>query len=180
MRSSPRIHLVYFLCLITALACAGCVLQANPFKDMASEPATTNKQQVEDYPNSQYQAGDEIYPAGYYIHTVSVPNENLSVIAKWYTGKQKNWVALVKCNPTIKPNHIFLGNKIKIPRSIMIRHTELPAKFVQQSHSGSQKKKTSKAPAQVQTPPATAQPAAEEKPTKPVEEEPLFFGPKGY
>ena len=139
------------------------------------------KQPVGEYSNSDYEAGDEAFPSGYYIHTVSVPNENISIIAKWYTGKQKNWVVLAKCNPTIKPNRIFLGNKIKIPRSIMIRHTELPAKFVHQSHSGVKRKKTSKAPVpQVQTKTQAAQPTAKEKPTKPAGEEPLFFGPKGY
>ena len=180
MRSSQRIHLVYFLCLITALVCAGCILlQPKQIPDLA--PASTMKQPVGEYSNSDYEAGDEAYPSGYYIHTVSVPNENISIIAKWYTGKQKNWVVLAKCNPTIKPDRIFLGNKIKIPRSMMTRHNKLPAKFVQQSYSGSQKKKTPKPPApQVQTKPMVVQPALEENPTKPAEAEPQFFGPKGY
>jgi hypothetical protein len=179
MRSSQRIHLVYFLSLITALVCAGCVPQPKPVPDVA--PAPTIEQPVEEYSDSEYEAGDEAYPAGYYIHTVSVPKENISIIAKWYTGEQKNWVVLAKCNPTIKPNLIFLGNKIKIPRSIMTRHTELPAEFVHQSHSGAQRKKTPKAHApQVQTKTPAAQPPAEEKQTKPAGEEPLFFGPKGY
>ena len=180
MRSSQLIHLVYFLCLITALVCAGCGPQPNPGLDV--EPVI--EQSVKDYSDSKYEACDEAYPGGYYIHTVSVPGENISIIAKWYTGEQKNWVVLVKCNPAIKPNRMFLGNEIKIPRSIITRDTELPAEFVRQSYSGAQKKKTPKTPVpQTQpTEPAT-QPAAEEKPTeptKPVEEEPLFFGPKGY
>lgn len=167
MRSAQRIHLVYILSLITALVCSGCVPQPKPVTDVA--PALT------------MEAGDEAYPAGYYIHTVSVPNENISIIAKWYTGSQKNWVVLAECNPTIKPNRIFLGDKIKIPRSLMTRQTKLPAKFVHQTRSRIKKKKTSKAPVpQVQTKTQAAQPAAEEKPTKPAEEEPLFFGPKAY
>lgn len=172
MRSSQRIHLVYFLSLITALVWTGCVPQPKPITDMA--PALAMKKQAE-------KAGDAAYPGGYYIHTVSVPNENISIIAKWYTGSQKNWLVLANCNPTIKPNRIFLGDKIKIPRSIMIRHTKLPAKFVHQSHSGVKRKKPSKAPvAQVQPKTQAAQPAVEEEPTKPEEEEPQFFGPKAY
>lgn len=179
MRSAQRIHLVYILSLITALVCSGCVPQPKPVTDVA--PALTMEQQVEEYSDSAYEAGDEAYPAGYYIHTVSVPNENISIIAKWYTGSQKNWVVLAECNPTIKPNRIFLGDKIKIPRSLMTRQTKLPAKFVHQTRSRIKKKKTSKAPVpQVQTKTQAAQPAAEEKPTKPAEEEPLFFGPKAY
>lgn len=180
MRSAQCIHLVSFLSLITALICAGCVPHPKPVTDVA--PALTTEQPVvEEYSDSAYAAGDEAYPAGYYIHTVSVPNENISIIAKWYTGSQKNWVVLAECNPTIKPNRIFLGDKIKIPRSLMTRQTELPAKFVHQTHSRVKKKKTSKAPVpQVQTKTQAAQPAAEKKPTKPAEEEPLFFGPKAY
>ncbi|GAB6192989.1 LysM peptidoglycan-binding domain-containing protein [Desulfocastanea catecholica] len=179
MRAAQRIHLVYFLSLITALVCAGCVPQPKTVTDVA--PAPTTEHPVEEYSDSAYAAGDEVYPAGYYIHTVSVPNENISIIAKWYTGSQKNWVVLAECNPTIKPNRIFLGDKIKIPRSLMTRQTELPAKFVHQTYSRVKKKKTAKAPVrQVQTKTQAAPPAAEEQPTKPAKEEPLFFGPKGY
>jgi hypothetical protein len=181
MRSSQRIHFVYCLSLITALVCVGCGPQPKPVQDLEPVMAPTIEQPVDEYSDGKYEAGDDAYPAGYYIHTVSVPNENISIIAKWYTGEQKNWVVLGKCNPTINPNVIFLGNKIKIPRSIMTRHTELPAQFVHQSYSGAQKKKTPKAPApQVQTKKLAPQPEAVEKPIKPAEEEPLFFGPKGY
>ena len=184
MRSSQRIHLVYFLCLIIVLVSFGCGLMPKPV--VLVEPEPVIEQPVEEYSDGKYEAGDELHPEGYYIHTVSVPNENISIIAKWYTGEQRNWVALVKCNPAIKPNRIFLGNEIKIPRSLMTRDTELPAEFVHQSYSGAQKK-TSKAPVtQTQPTKSATQVAAEEKPkepadqTEPVEEEPLFFGPKGY
>jgi hypothetical protein len=180
MRSSQLIYLAYFLCLIIALICVGCGPKSKPV--VLVEPVI--EKPVAGYSDSKYEAGDELHPEGYYIHTVSVPNENISIIAKWYTGEQKNWVVLVKCNPAIKPNRIYLGNEIKIPRSLMTRDTELPAEFVHQSYSGAQRKKTTKAPvAQTQTTKPAIQPAAEEKltePTKPVEEEPLFFGPKGY
>ncbi|MCP4337718.1 MAG: LysM peptidoglycan-binding domain-containing protein [Desulfobulbaceae bacterium] len=184
MRSSQFIHLVYFLCLITPFVCAGCAPKPKPVLEVEPAPEPVIEQPVEEYSDSKYVEGDEAYPEGYYIHTVSVPGENISIIAKWYTGEQKNWVVLVKCNSAIKPNRIFLGNEIKIPRSIMTRDTELPAEFVRQSYSGAQRKKTTKAPvAQTQTAKPATQPAAEEKPTqatKQVEEEPLFFGPKGY
>lgn len=183
MRSSQLIHLAYSLCLIIALVCVGCI----PKPGVLVEPEPVIEQPVEEYSNSRYEAGDELYPEGYYIHTVRVPNENISIIAKWYTGKQKNWVVLVKCNPAIKPNRIFLGNEIKIPRSLITRDTELPAEFVHQSYSRSQKKKTTKPPVAVtETTKPAIQPAAEEKVTEPteamepVEEEPVFFGPKGY
>ena len=181
MRPSQHICFSYFLSLITIFVCTGCVPQANLFFDDTPAPALPVDQSVEEYPNNEYEPGDELYPDGYYIHTVTVPNENISIIAKWHTGDHKNWVVIAKCNPNLNPNLIFLGNKIKIPRIILTRHTEMTAEFVRQSHSGAQRNKILKPPApKVKTENPAAQDVTEEKIIKPVEEEPLFFGPKGY
>lgn len=181
MRPSQHIYFFYFLSLITIFVCTGCVPQANLFFDDTPAPASPVDQSVEEYPNNEYEPGDEVYPDGYYIHTVSVPNENISIIAKWYTGYHKNWVVIAKCNPNLNPNLIFLGNKIKIPRIILTRHTEMTAEFVRKSHSGAQRKKILKNPApKVKTNNPAVQNVTEEKTIKPAGEEPLFFGPKGY
>ncbi len=161
MRPAHHIHLVYFFILILALVFAGCVTIPKPvMKDAAPVIEKPTKPM-----------GNKAYPDDYYIHTVSVPDENLSIIAHWYTGQQKNWTVLVECNPTIKPNRIFLGNKIRIPRSIMTRQIPLTPEFVQQSHAEPQQKRKKKiSQAKTKTAPVT--------PVK--EEDSLLFGPKGY
>ena len=171
MRTSHLTPLIYILTLISVVAIAGCMVKP---KAVTKEAEPVIKQQVEtvtEPSDMNYEAGDKAYPEGYYIHTVSVPAENISIIAKWYTGDQKNWSVLAKCNPKIKPNRIFLGDKIKIPRSILTRKTPFPPEFIQQFQTEPQRKQKKKnSSAKTKT---TA--------TKPTEEEaPLLFGPKGF
>ena len=169
MRPSRHAHLVYFLTLISVFAFTGCMV--NPKPPVIKKAAPVIEQPVEEQPKMEYEAGDAAYPDGYYVHTVSVPAENFSIIAKWYTGEQKNWPVLAKCNPGINPNRIFLGNKIKIPRSIMTRQIPLPPEFIHQFQAEPQrKKKKIISPAKTKT-----------TPVKPVKEDaPLLFGPKGF
>jgi len=162
-------HLVYFLALIATFVIAGCLPKTQPVNEDVA-PVVEVEPVVAEQADMEYAEGDEAYPEGYYVHTVSVPDENFSIIAKWYTDEQKNWLVLTKCNPTIKPNRIFLGDKIKIPRSIMTRQTPLTVEFVKQSQSEPQRKRKKKI-SQSKT----------KTPVKPVvEEDPLLFGPKAY
>ncbi len=177
MRPSNHTRLVFFLTLISALVLAGCVPKPKPVGENAAPVPEKPVESVVGQPEMEFQAGDKAYPEGYYVHTVSVPNESISIIARWYTGDQKNWVVLAKCNPAIKPNRIFLGNKIKIPRNMITRQTPLPPEFVQQSQAEPQlkrKKKISQEKTTI-TPITTTPPATPEK-----EEVPLLFGPKGF
>ncbi|TKB27024.1 LysM peptidoglycan-binding domain-containing protein [Desulfopila sp. IMCC35006] len=179
MRPSNHTYLVFFLTLISALVLAGCTPKPKHVgKNAAPVPEKTIEAVAEqpetELPEMEFQAGDKAYPEGYYVHTVSVPNESISIIARWYTGDQKNWVLLAKCNPTINPNRIFLGNKIKIPRRMITRPTPLPPEFVQQSQTEPQRKRKKKI-SQAKT---TVTPAAPAAPAK--EEAPLLFGPKGF
>ena len=179
MRSLHHAPMVYLLSLIATFFFAGCVFQPKPVNnDMApalktlGEPAAPDEAETTE---RVYAPGDADYPEGYYVHTVRIPNENLTIIAKWYTNKQKNWLVLVKCNPDIKPNRIFIGDKIKIPRSLLAQEASLPAEFVHQLQAEPQRKPKKKiTPAKpAATPPATpATPAAKE--------DPLLFGPKGF
>jgi len=179
MTLSRCMNLVFSLGLILFFTCAGCVSQSPQVTETDAEMSPA----PEEYPGEIYEEGDAAYPEGYYIHTVSLPDESISIIAKWFTGDLLNWEVLAKCNPTINPNRIFLGDKIRIPRSIMTRHPPMTPEFVQESQPQAQRKQkaaTAKAKAKPQQTapsspavPATPAPAA-------AEEESLLFGPKEY
>ena len=171
MSLSKRFHIIYCLCLTVALLSAGCVSKP------AEEVATAIENPVvplEEYPGAVYEAGDEAYPGGYYIHTVSLPDESISIIAKWFIGDLLQWETLAKCNPTINPNRIFLGNKIRIPRSIMTRHTPMTPEFVAESQPQAQRKKTKKSSL------AKTKTTQVEPKSPAVDDENILFGPKGY
>jgi LysM repeat protein len=71
--------------------------------------------------------------ATYYYHKVRYPGETLSIIAKWYTGTVKNWRALTKANPRLDPNHIVMGDKIRIPNKILHTREAMPRSFITDS-----------------------------------------------
>jgi hypothetical protein len=190
MPCHPRLNLLFFLSLTLFIVCAGCV----------TEPVQTVKTSTEppaEYPRTVvYEEKEVTYPDGYYIHTVKFPHENISIIAKWFTGDAMNWEVLATCNPTINPNRIFLGNEIKIPRNIMTTQDALTLEFVEK-HQARPKRKQGKGlshapikPAPVETTPLPVQSAPKPAQTEttplpvqsapePVEEEaPLLFGPK--
>ncbi len=66
-----------------------------------------------------------------FVHTVSFQGETLSLIAKWYTGRQSNWREVAAANPGIDPNRIFLGNQVVIPEELLVTRDPLPQSFVQ-------------------------------------------------
>ncbi len=74
------------------------------------------------------------------VHTVRWSGETLSVIAKWYTGKFENWRALVKVNPKLNPNRIFIGSKILIPEDLVKNREPMPQEFLGKFASKRKKK----------------------------------------
>ena len=54
------------------------------------------------------------------VHTVQYHGEALSIIADWYTGELENWTELAQHNPSIDANKLELGEKIKVPYSLVI------------------------------------------------------------
>ena len=88
----------------------------------------------------------EVKPAGkstsYYEHKVRWERETLSIIAKWYTGSQKNWKALAKDNPWLEPNDLSVGHKIFIPRNLLKTQKPMPRDFVFASKSKPEVQKT--------------------------------------
>jgi hypothetical protein len=176
------VNVIFFLGLTLSVICAGCMFKTTQDETAATAVEPPAQTQV-DYPGAVYEAGDAAYPDGYYIHTVTLSDESLSIIAKWFTGNLMNWEALAKCNPTINPNRIFLGNTIRIPRVIMTRHTAMTREFVEESQPRPKRQKGTIPSHTEDTTPAETEttPAAVQADPEPVEEdEPLLFGPKGY
>jgi len=78
----------------------------------------------------------------YYEHKVRWERETLSLIAKWYTGSQKNWKVLAKDNPWLEPNDLSIGHKIFIPRNLLKTKKPMPRDFVFASKSNDEVRKT--------------------------------------
>lgn len=177
MSPLKHLNLILLLGLFFSLACAGCVSKNSPQQQVETEVEAPIG-----YPGAIYEPGDEASPAGYYIHTVKLADESISIIAKWFTGDLMNWEVLAKYNPTINPNRIFLGDKIKIPRDIMTTHAPMTPEFVEASQPQARRKKAEitaqETKQQVKAEPAS--PTVQSTPEPVVEDEPLLFGPKGY
>ena len=180
---SRQSKLTFILCLVLSLVCVSCAA----IKKYRQEPLDIQPDSPADV------RGDKDVPSGYYVHTVELPGESLSIIAKWFTGDLKNWEALAKYNPAINPNRIFLGDKIKIPRHLIIRHDRMTLEFIEESQPKSRKRVSPVAPPEKtgeelqQKEPEKAAGIEEEEPQPAVvqpepepEEEPFLFGPKGY
>ena len=76
----------------------------------------------------------------YYSHTVREPDEKLTDIAKWYTGKAGNAKLLAKANPDIDPDFLLVGNEIFIPANLLKTLKPLHQRSVQASTSKTVKK----------------------------------------
>ena len=109
-----------------ALVCmsAGCANLRELVQPKSESPPTKMEQvtQTESQPVEVEQASE---PAPY-IHTVHWRGETLSLIAKWYTGKWRNWKALAKANSNLNPNLIRIGDKIVIPQELLKNRDPMP------------------------------------------------------
>ncbi len=122
--------------IILVLACYGCAQVSKQSKDrqavepeqasLAEAKSTTS---VDTTPPIEEEA-QPLQSSISFVHTVRWPRETLSIIAKWYTGELENWKALVKANPKLKPNRIYIGNKILIPGDLLKTRKPMPRKFL--------------------------------------------------
>ena len=87
-------------------------------------------------------AKSKVKKESYYVHKVRWEGETLSLIAKWYTGSQKNWKVLAKDNPWLEPNDISTGHKIFIPRNLLKTKKPMPHDYVVASKSKHKVRKT--------------------------------------
>ena len=116
-RSGLPITSKWLICLAILLVFSGCTQMQTFFKsDSNSAKAKPAKSKAEN--------------EAYYVHKVRWEGETLSLIAKWYTGSQKNWKALAKDNPWLEPNDISTGHKIFIPRNLLKTKKPMTRDFV--------------------------------------------------
>lgn len=67
-----------------------------------------------------------------HVHTVTWKSENLQVIAKWYTGAEKNWKEIANANPNILPAKLCLGDRILIPSPLLKTKVALSKTFLEE------------------------------------------------
>jgi hypothetical protein len=162
--SMRRSHFLFFICLVLSFVLISCAAKE-------AAPPPTEAPPAE---GGQPEAGPaETAPVAYFVHTVTLQGESLSIIAKWYTGDLKNWEVLAQHNPRINPNRIFKGDTIQIPRNLMVREDPMIQAFVDESQPHPKRRTTTGKPGEKT---GKEQPAAE--PVTP-EGVPLF-GPKDY
>lgn len=66
----------------------------------------------------------------YFSHEIKWPGEDLSSIARWYTGSAKNWMRLVEVNPGIDPRRINIGDSVLIPEDLLKTRKLMPIDFL--------------------------------------------------
>lgn len=155
--SMRRPHFLFVICLILSFVLISCAAKEAAPPIEATPPVETRPEAVAEQPP----------PPAYFVHTVSLPGESLSIIAKWYTGDLKNWEILAQHNPTINPNRIFKGDQIQIPRDLMVTEDPMTQAFVDESQPHPKRKTTTGKP-------GGKQPAVESPEGVPL------FGPRDY
>ncbi len=75
------------------------------------------------------------------VHTVTWPQENLEVIAQWYTGVASNSRDIANANPTILAGQLVPGDKILIPSSLLKKRAAMTKTFLQEWLEAAQQRK---------------------------------------
>jgi hypothetical protein len=120
----------WLVCLAILLIFSGCAQMKTFFK------SDSNSAEVKPVGKSTFKN------TSYYEHKVRWERETLSLIAKWYTGSQKNWKVLAKDNPWLEPNDLSVGHKIFIARNLLKTKKPMPRDFVFASKSKYKVRKT--------------------------------------
>jgi hypothetical protein len=174
MSTTQKRILLGLIAIVLVFAWIGCALVGEREQAPPAEAKPTTREEVRPPKKS----------AGL-VHRIQWQGETLSRIAKWYTGEVKNWKAIAKANPKLKPNRILIGGKIHIPEDLLNTREPMPQKFLTEFTSRPKKKGTaskSKPPPEEETEPVLfgSKGAASKSKTPPEEEtEPVLFGPKG-
>lgn len=119
---------MYIILIMMILLFVGCAQKKQTLQEQEPLVVEEPPAQVDHSENTDK---EEQPPPAFLIHTVSFPGENLSLIAKWYTGAAKNWELVAEYNPQINPNRIFKGDKIRIPIELVEQKEPLPKKFIE-------------------------------------------------
>ncbi|MBU4263938.1 MAG: hypothetical protein KKC76_18945 [Proteobacteria bacterium] len=130
MRRSP---FLFVICLVLSFFLISCAAKE-------AAPPTTEAPPSDSEQTRPEAATEQPAPVAYFVHTVTLHGESLSIIAKWYTGDLKNWEILAQHNPSLNPNRIFKGNQIRIPRDLMVREDAMTQAFVDESQPHAKRK----------------------------------------
>jgi len=158
--SMRQSHFLFFICLVLSFFLISCAAKE------AAPPIETPSAE-----ETQTAIPEEPPPVVYFVHTVTLQGESLSIIAKWYTGDLKNWEVLAEHNPTINPNRIFKGDTIQIPRDLMVREDAMTQEFVDESQPHPKRRTTTVKPGEK---------TEKEQPATETPEGVPLFGPKDY
>lgn len=106
---------------------AGAAVQSSPppRKPQAGRPALTNTTMMSD---GERAAADSGAPKriAYYLYTVH-SGDTLAWIAEDWFGDASKWQLITEMNPGLDPNHLRVGQKIKLPPRDSARATPTPA-----------------------------------------------------
>jgi hypothetical protein len=118
-----------WLLVMVILWPSGCSMNQSAGHETTPDP---DAQAIEQALDSQpQQARIQVPPeVKYFNHIIKWPGENLSLIARWYTGDAKNWRRLVEVNPGIKPRRIKIGDSILIPEDLLMRRRPMPIEYL--------------------------------------------------
>jgi hypothetical protein len=94
---------------------------------------------------------------GYFSHTVTLPGEKFSAIARWYTGNAENRKTIARANPDIDPNLLRVGDEIYIPAGLLKTRKPMVA-ILDQTSAAKTDKKPPATGAEAESPVATAKP----------------------
>ncbi len=155
---------------MTSLLYSGCAAPDQSSSTSTDQDSSAPDQQKKyEYNNRSH---SPLNPKTTYIHIVKYPGESLSIIAAWYTGDLQNWKKLAQANPDFNPAKIFIGDRIRIPKKLMIKYNPMPEKFINKFVIKKPRPPESTKPAAVVPEDKSAAPETEQ------EEVPLLFGPK--
>ena len=142
-----RTHLVGIILILGLVGCAGSTKV--PQQRLALEPSDVSLGDIRttaDVPSGNVKPEarkvQSRQPARHLVHRVRWPGETLSIIAKWYTGEFNNWKTLADFNPKLKPDRIWVGQKILVPEGLLKTREPMPKSFVSQFTRKSKKKKS--------------------------------------
>jgi len=126
----------------------GCAAKQTDVKQDQSAPKAVSSDKQ---PTPGSSAGQPSTPqtqttTGYYIHTVKWSGESVSIIAGWYLGDIHKWEILRDCNPDMDPNVVVIGQKIRIPESLMTTRTPMTKAHVDKFYPKTERHK--RAPAE--------------------------------
>lgn len=109
------------------------------------------------------------------LHAVRWPEENLALIARWYTGKADHWKAIAQATPNLRGRALAPGDLVFIPEELIRRREALPRSFVLPKRPAS--------PTAGGAPPPDPLPAEAPTPSPPppaAESPPRPYGPRTY